>query len=188
MASDEPKSPLSDPGDWPAWATQRVEISAPDPGWSSRGECEARLLESTLAAWLVGRVEHVGSTAVPGLAAKPILDFQARVTDLACAPRVAAALAPQGWHLVPPELDRRSWERFFVRVAGDRRCAHLHLLGLDARQWDDALAFRDALRADPGLARVYAALKTDLAARYGDDREAYTGAKAGFVRQVLATR
>jgi len=60
------------------------------------------------------RRPNVGSTAVPGLAAKPILDLQAAVADLACAPRIAAVVAPTGWHHVPPVLDRRPWRRFFV--------------------------------------------------------------------------
>lgn len=175
------------PGDeWPVWATERVEIVPPDPDWLPRGERESELLESSLARWLVGRVEHVGSTAVPGLAAKPILDFLAQVTDLDRAPEVAAALAGAGWHFVPVELDQRPWERFFVRVVDDRRVAHLHLLDVDAPRWHDVLAFRDALRADPALVRSYAALKADLAARHGDDREAYTRAKADFVRAILA--
>jgi len=135
---------------------------------------------------IVGRVEHVGSTSIPGLAAKPILDFQAQVTDLDSAPQVAAVLAPQGWHLVPPELDQRPWERFFVRVADERRRAHLHLFGVDAPHWYERLAFRDALRADPALVDAYATLKTDLAAQHRDDREAYTRAKDTFVRRVLA--
>ncbi|MDA8371220.1 MAG: GrpB family protein [Nocardiopsaceae bacterium] len=173
---------------WPVWATERVEIAVPRSDWSARGEREREALEAALAAWVLGRVEHVGSTAVPGLAAKPILDFQARVADLGCAPRIAAALADQGWHLVPVELNGRDWERFFVRVAHDRRAAHLHLLEADARQWGERLAFRDALRAEPALARAYAAVKADLAARYADDREAYTRGKADFIRGVLGTR
>jgi len=172
--------------DWPAWATERVEVFAPDPHWLSKGERERGRLESTLAALIVGRVEHVGSTSIPGLAAKPILDFQAQVTDLDSAPQVAAVLAPQGWHLVPPELDQRPWERFFVRVADERRRAHLQLFGVDAPHWYERLAFRDALRADPALVDAYATLKTDLAAQHRDDREAYTRAKDTFVRRVLA--
>jgi GrpB-like predicted nucleotidyltransferase (UPF0157 family) len=85
------------------------------------------------------------------LAAKPILDFPGQVIDRDCAPQIVALLAPQGWHFVPVELDQRPRERFFVHVSRGRRHAHLHLLGVDARQWHERLAFRDALRSDPEL-------------------------------------
>ena len=69
-----------------------------DLAWQERGQQERLLLEATLGAWLVAPIEHVGSTAVPNLSAKPILDFQAAVTNLDCAADLAAALAPAGWH------------------------------------------------------------------------------------------
>ncbi len=78
---------------WPAWATEKVEVREPDAAWHQRGERECQLLASTLSPWLVAPVEHVGSTAVPGLAAKPILDLQAAVEDLEGTPNIAVALA-----------------------------------------------------------------------------------------------
>lgn len=110
---------------WPAWATENVEVREPDSGWQEWGDRERALLEATIGAWLVTPIEHVGSTAVPNLCAKPILDFQAAVTNLDCAADIAAALAPSGWHYVPPELDARPWRRFLVKVAQGRRVAHL---------------------------------------------------------------
>jgi GrpB-like predicted nucleotidyltransferase (UPF0157 family) len=171
--------------DWPAWAAERVDVRPPDAGWAQSGDQECRLLEARLASWLVARVEHVGSTAVPGLAAKPILDLQAAVGDLHCAPGIAAVLASVGWHYVEPEIDGRSWRRFFVKVTDGRRAAHLHVMTRNSTRWDEQLAFRDALRADPTLVESYAALKGTLAAQHADDREAYTAAKADFVQTVL---
>ena len=121
--------------DWPAWATEEVAVHPPDDAWQPAGDREARLLEVSLREWLVTQVEHVGSTAVPGLPAKPILDLQAAVDDLDCAPRVATVLAPGGWQYVPPELDERPWRRFFVKVENDHRVAHLHLLLPDHPRW-----------------------------------------------------
>lgn len=171
--------------DWPAWATEQVEVHPPDDAWQQRGGQECRRLDATLAAWLVAPVEHVGSTAVPDLPAKPILDLQAAVDDLDCASSVTSALAPAGWHYVPPELDARPWRRFLVKVDGGHRVAHLHLISSRHARWRQQLVFRDALRADPELAQRYAAIKTTLAARHADDREAYTAGKAGFVAAVL---
>ncbi|WNV73597.1 GrpB family protein [Geodermatophilus sp. DSM 44513] len=173
--------------DWPAWATERVEIHPADPEWQRRGEQACRDLDAALAAWLVAPVEHVGSTAVPGLAAKPILDLQAAVADLDCAPLVVEALGEE-WRLVPPELDARPWRRFLVHVVNDTRAAHLHLMAPDSERWAQQLTFRDALRQDPGLVRQYADLKRQLAAEHTGDREAYTAAKRGFIDAVRRGR
>ena len=171
--------------DWPVWAPETVEVRAPDPAWQDNGEREREALQASLAPWLVVPVEHVGSTAVPGLAAKPILDLQAAVANLGAVPLIAEKLAPVGWHHVPPELDQRPWRRFFIKVRGERRVAYLHVMVAGTARWDEQLVFRDALRADPGLVDSYAALKRDLAARHATDRERYTSAKADFVRAVL---
>lgn len=133
-------------------------------------------------------MHHVGSTAVPGLAAKPVLDLMAGVATLTAGDPVAAALAPTGWHLVPPELDARPWRRLLVQVCHGRRAAHLHLLRPDDPRWSDQLRFRDLLRADAALADRYAALKRSAAAAHPDDREAYTAAKTAFVQDTLARR
>lgn len=169
---------------WPAWATEKVEVGEPDAGWQQRGDQECQLLASTLAPWLVAAVEHVGSTAVPGLAAKPILDLQAAVDDFELTPYIAVALGAS-WHFVPVDLDGRPWRRFFVKVIDGHRAAHLHVMRRDSARWGQQLAFRDALRADSVLAERYATLKRDLAARYGDDREAYSDAKQAFVHTVI---
>jgi len=171
--------------DWPSWATERVEVHPPDDAWRRSGEQECQRLDATLGGLLVAPVEHVGSTAVLGLSAKPILDLQAAVADLDCASGIAAVLAPVGWHYVPPELDARPWRRFLVKVEEGHRIAHLHLMSLSHPRWRQQLAFRDALRADPVLAQRYAVLKGTLAARHADDREAYTSGKADFIAAVL---
>ena len=170
---------------WPAWATRPLAVLAHDPAWGEAGEVERRRLQHLLAPWLTGEVEHVGSTAVPGLAAKPIIDLQAPVRELAVAPAVALRLAPDGWHDVPPELDSRPWRRFLVKVADGRRVAHLHLMLAEHPRWTEQIAFRDALLAAPARAAEYGALKEELARLHGHDREAYTAAKAEFIRSVL---
>lgn len=75
--------------DWPVWAYERVEVLSADAGWQAHGERLRTRLELLLAPWLVAPVEHVGSTAVPGLDAKPVLDLQAAVKSLSCADDVA---------------------------------------------------------------------------------------------------
>jgi GrpB-like predicted nucleotidyltransferase (UPF0157 family) len=133
-------------------------------------------------------VEHVGSTSVPGLAAKPIIDLMVSVADPdAVVAQAGARLAADGWCYVPPELDQRSWRRFFVKpdATGQHRVAHLHVIQVGNPRWADQLAFRDALRRDDQLAKRYADLKRRLATEHADDREAYGRGKAAFVAETL---
>lgn len=162
--------------DWPAWATEPVAIADPDPTWVDRAAALIGDLELQLRPRLDGgRIHHVGSTAVPDLAAKPVIDLMTGVADLDA--RVVLA----GWHPVPPDLDARPWRRLWVRADGDRRLAHLYLMMPASERWLQTLRFRDRLRASPELRAEYAALKRRLAAEHSSDREAYTAAKAGFV-------
>ncbi|MFA4085155.1 GrpB family protein [Mycobacteroides salmoniphilum] len=170
---------------WPNWATEDVEIIGYDPAWAVRGARERGRLRALLAPWIAGGIEHVGSTAVPGLAAKPIIDLQALVTGLDVADAVAAVLALHQWHYVPPHLDRRGDRRFFVKVIDGHRTAHLHLLTNDSVRWHQQLTFRDALCIDPDLVGAYAELKIQLAKRHRHDREAYTAGKQLFINDVL---
>lgn len=170
---------------WPAWATEPVDLVDADPSWTIRGDQERHYLETLLAPWLIARIEHIGSTAIPDLPAKPIIDLQAPVADLRDPDPIAAALAPTYWHYVEPDLDQRPWRRFFVKVTGGRRSAHLHVMTPDSPRWQQQIVFRDALRANPILTADYAALKRVLAAKHSDDREAYTAAKSEFIRTVL---
>jgi GrpB-like predicted nucleotidyltransferase (UPF0157 family) len=174
------------PSDWPAWATEPVVIVDYDQGWALQAAQERRRLRTLLGPWLVDDIHHVGSTAIPGLPAKPIIDLMAGVGSLDAAPAMARVLTPHHWHLVPPELDARQWRRLLVKVAAGHRVAHLHLLDPGTTRWAEQLRFRDRLCARPALAAEYAELKRRLAREHADDREAYAEGKAAFVRRVLA--
>jgi GrpB-like predicted nucleotidyltransferase (UPF0157 family) len=177
---------MTDP---PAWAYEKPEIRPPDPSWAARGEAVRAQVAELLGPWLVDGVRHIGSTSVPGLAAKPVVDVMAAVRDIDEAAAAARArLERAGWCYVPPELDVHApWRRFFVQPdqTGRHRRAHLHVLPAGHARWTAQLNFRDALRADPALAAEYAALKRELA-RTENDREAYTQGKSEFVARVLA--
>jgi GrpB-like predicted nucleotidyltransferase (UPF0157 family) len=177
-----------DPGDLPAWVVEAVHLSAYDPGWPNRADAYAGELRPVLAPWLLSPIEHVGSTSVPGLAAKPVIDLMAQVGDLdAVVGQTATPLGELGWRYVPPEFDGRPFRRFFARVSpdGQHRQAHLHLMAPGAARWDQQLRFRDALRARPALRDEYAAVKSRLARAHAEDRERYTDEKATFVLRVL---
>lgn len=171
--------------DWPAWATARVEIVDWDPAWARRAAELAAELAERLSPLLAGPVEHVGSTAVEGLAGKPVIDLMGPVRALADAEDAEGRLGTAGWAVVPPHLDRRPWRRMYVLPDGDRRAAHLHLVVADHPRWEEVLMFRDRLRRWPGLAAAYAAVKRRAAEEHAGDRETYTDAKSAFVREAL---
>ena len=144
-------------------------------------EAEAARIEQAFVGLPI-RLEHVGSTAVPGLAAKPIIDILAgRPPRSAVAPYIAAFRQLGYEHLGTEGIPGR---QFFRR--GVPRTEHLHLVTWSSAFWKDQLTFRDALRADPALAREYETLKYDLAARLSpEERRLYTDAKGPFIRRVL---
>jgi GrpB-like predicted nucleotidyltransferase (UPF0157 family) len=177
-----------DAGDPPAWAVEAVHLSAYDPGWPGLAAGYADELQPVLDRWLLGPIEHVGSTAIPGIVAKPVIGLMAQVTDLdAVVGQAGGTLDGMNWRHVPPELDGRPWRRFFAKVSPDgrHRLAHLHLMSVEAARWDQQIRFRDALRTSPALRDEYAAVKSRLASTYADDREWYTDEKAAFVTRVM---
>ncbi len=159
-----------------------VEIVPPDPRWPALFAAERDAIATALAPWLVGAPEHIGSTAVPGLAAKPVIDIMAPVASLdAARPAIAAAAALHYLH-APYQAEVMHW---FCKPTPQHRTHHLHLVPIDGALWRDRLAFRDALRRDPALREAYAALKHGLAATHRHDRDAYTIAKGPFIARVL---
>ncbi len=167
-------------------ASDHVEIAEYDPGWPRRFEAEAERLRDALAGCEVRAIEHFGSTAVPGLAAKPVIDMLLSVPGLAEAREVfPGRLAPLGYVFWAdnPATDRL----FFVRGMpphGECRTHHLHVTEPDGAMWEQLL-FRDYLRAHPTEAASYAVHKRELAIQYSRDREAYTQAKAGFIETLM---
>ncbi len=153
-------------------------------GWPELFAAEARRLEASLAPWLVGPLEHVGSTAVRGLAAKPVLDMLAPVGDLDAARAALPVLIRLGYRLGEHRLDEALWS---YREDAGTRTHQLHLTRPDSALWRERLAFRDALRSDPALRAEYAELKQELSSRTSDLGE-YTAGKRDLVARVLSSR
>jgi GrpB-like predicted nucleotidyltransferase (UPF0157 family) len=130
-----------------------------------------------LEPWLAGGIHHVGSTAVPGLAAKPIVDMIAGVRDLDESRAAYDVLREHGYVHAP---HRPGIAHHFTRPGFS-----LHLTEEGSDVWSERLAFRDALLADAALAAEYEALKRALAKRHGDDLDAYTAGKRELVGRVL---
>ena len=155
-----------------------------DPDWARSFEAERALLERVLEPWLEGGIEHVGSTAIPGVAAKPIVDMVASVRDLEEAREAYEPLEAAGY---VDEPHRPEIAHHFAKPALelDARRLNLHLTEPSSSLWRERLAFRDALRADPSLAAKYEALKLRLAHEHPTDVRTYTDGKRDFVRRVL---
>ena len=159
-----------------------VSIVAYDPRWPARFAEERTRLEAAIGGWVVGGIHHVGSTAVPGLAAKPIVDILVGVRDLGSSRGCFEPLARLGYRYAPYRAQEMHW---FCKPHPARRTHHLHLVPVGSPRYREELAFRDRLRSDPADARDYERLKHRLAVEFEHDGEGYTTAKSAFIRAVL---
>ncbi|MDO8980523.1 MAG: GrpB family protein [Afipia sp.] len=163
-----------------------VEIVNYNPHWPALFDEEAERLRAMLDPSLIVGLEHFGSTAVPGLSAKPIIDILIAVRSLADAQ--ATFVEPLRnldyvYWADNPKTDRM----FFVKGMppfGSRRSHHVHVTEPHGEMWQ-RLGFRDYLRAHPEEAGTYERLKRRLAAEYRADREAYTDAKSAYIESVM---
>ncbi len=164
------------------WVDEPVRIVAYDARWPERFERERLALEDAIGEWTVGAIHHVGSTAVPGLDAKPVIDILVGIESLQAGRVCFEPLAKLDYLYASYRPQEMHW---FCKPHPSRRTHHLHLVPAGSTLYEEELAFRDHLRADHQAAHQYAALKREFAARFPDDREAYTNAKATFIRAAL---
>ena len=162
---------------------EAVEIVAYDPAWPAEFEHERALIARALGDLMLG-IEHVGSTAVAGLGAKPIIDIMIAVHDLADGERCVRPLEALGYEYrgdagIPGRL-------FFARPTPRPRTHHLNMVEQGSDFWHRLLLFRDYLRDHPQEADRYYRLKVRLAAQFRDDRVGYTEAKTKFIESALA--
>lgn len=160
-----------------------IEIVEHDPAWAAAFERERAGLASA-AGDLAVAIEHVGSTSVPGLAAKPKLDIAMGLRSMADVAALAGPLGAIAYENAPVDENAPDWVVFTKREGGPGT-VNLHLVEHGGTRWADYLAFRDYLRGHPEAARAYGALKRELAAEFGRDRMGYPEAKDDFVREVL---
>ena len=160
-----------------------IEIVPHDESWPAKFKVEHSLLALTLALWLAGPIEHIGSTAVAGLTAKPVIDIMAAVHSLEASRPAIAAVAQLGYVYYPYQADAMHW---FCKPSPSLRTQHLHLAPIASPLWVQRLRFRDVLRNNAALAAEYAELKLQLALRFALDREAYTDGKTPFIQRVLS--
>lgn len=193
--SDEDRGCSGGQGNWATWAfpadeawdtlggaPDRVEILPHRAEWDVLARAEADRILRACAGRVVA-VEHIGSTAVPGLGAKPILDLMPGIQRLEDGPPTIPAMEALGYickgeYGIPGRI-------FFQKMRGDQRMVHAHMFVVGVDDWVRHILFRDHLRTHPDAMRAYEALKLDLAARHSSDRDAYTEAKSEFIRGIV---
>ena len=163
-----------------------VRVVDHNPGWAALGT-EACHQVKEAGGDLIADIQHVGSTAVHDLPAKPILDLAAAVTTLDALPALIERLTACGYIYRGDEGDAGG-HLFVWDSEPDVRMIHLHVVTLGDIQWRNYVRFRDLLRQDPDMRKRYAELKRELGLRFPDDREAYTDSKQDFIQQVLNTK
>jgi GrpB-like predicted nucleotidyltransferase (UPF0157 family) len=159
-----------------------ITIVPYDANWPEAFIAVAQLLRTALGE-LALRIDHIGSTSVPGLAAKDIIDVQVTVEDFTCMPQLVDALSPLGYVQVPEILSDHlpplyqgpasDWEKRYFRPPTDQRPMHLHVRALGRPNQRYPILVRDYLRAHPVASGAYAQIKMNLSQRHPDDIEFY---------------
>ncbi|WP_281559320.1 GrpB family protein [Thalassomonas sp. RHCl1] len=162
--------------------SEDVIISEYNPDWPAMFTAEKNFLSGLLPQFITGSIEHVGSTSVPGLAAKPVIDIMLGVKGLAESQRAIEILSANGYCYYPYKSDVMHW---FCKPTPEIRTHHLHLVPFNSPLWLERLAFRDHLRNRPQDAEAYCELKRKLAREHKQDRELYTQNKWPFIQALL---
>jgi GrpB-like predicted nucleotidyltransferase (UPF0157 family) len=157
-----------------------IEVAEYDVSWSGRAGDARRELQNALPGVFV-EIEHIGSTAVPGLAAKPVIDLMAAVDDLAEVTAIGPVLGDLDYHLVETGMRDRL---LYARRGDGRRTHHLHVVTVDSWPTRNERLLRDHLREHPDDARAYGELKVTLAAD-SVDVDAYTRAKTALIQRLI---
>jgi GrpB-like predicted nucleotidyltransferase (UPF0157 family) len=156
------------------------------PRWPEEFAVQRQALEDAFAGIPIS-IEHIGSTSVPGLCAKPIIDILLGAPSLQDIEQRIEALRAQEFNYIPEHEDALPERRYFVKPESSSPRVNLHAVRYGGELWRDHIAFRDSLRSDQGLRDEYARLKRALFLLHPGDRPAYTSAKAPFIQRVLAS-
>ncbi len=162
-----------------------IEIVKYNPCWPSSFDKEKQFLQQKIGHWLQGSIEHIGSTAVPDLMAKPVIDIMFGVESLEKSRPAIDVMQQNGYCYFPYKEDVIHW---FCKPSETHRTHHLHLVPFQSSLWNERLLFRDILRSDKNTALEYQQLKLKLARKYATDRESYTEMKWPFIKGVISEK
>ncbi|UOQ48985.1 GrpB family protein [Gracilibacillus caseinilyticus] len=159
-----------------------VELHHYNPEWANEFQYEKKRITAALGDKIIG-IEHIGSTSIKGLKAKPIIDILAGVQDLREIHGFVSPLNEIEFEYVPkPEWKDRS---FFRKGLWGQGTCHLHICEFNSKEWEEKLLFRDYLMQHPEAAGDYALIKEELAEKYKFDRQIYTKRKEPFIKGVI---
>lgn len=159
-----------------------ITIVSYDPEWPRKYAEEETRIQGAIGEYVLS-VEHIGSTAVAGLSAKPIIDIMVGVRTLAEAEACIDPLTRLGYEYCPEFEDAMPQRRYFRKVSSGAHTHHVHM-ETDSRFWDRHLRFRDYLRDHPDTARQYEVLKRELAETHRHDVASYGVAKSQFIEEI----
>jgi GrpB-like predicted nucleotidyltransferase (UPF0157 family) len=164
-------------------ASSPIVIEPYDPFWIKMFEDEASLIRALIGGFITD-IEHIGSTAVPGLAAKPVIDILIGVHHITDSPLFIPPLTTVGYVYKPEYEDELPERRYLHKKINGVPTHHLHIVEPGTEFFRRHLAFRDYLRSHRDSALAYAALKISLAEKFGSDRSGYTDAKSDFIKDI----
>jgi GrpB-like predicted nucleotidyltransferase (UPF0157 family) len=163
----------------------QIVLAPYNPEWPSEFENEKNRIGTVLSPeWAV--VEHIGSTSVPGLAAKPVIDILVGLRDFDRAMEAVDSLESIGYAYLPQYEDTMPYRRLLILEEENKRSVNLHMVAIDTEFWERHLRFRDYLRSHPEVRDAYNQLKTDLAQKDWASVNDYAQAKTEFIRRVEA--
>ena len=159
-----------------------VRLENYNPVWATDFVAEKVRLQRVFGGAAVA-IEHVGSTAVPGLAAKPIIDIEVGLRHFEVWRGFIKPLESIGYTFMPERVNPD--EVFMPKGPEERRTHYLHITWFGSSEWQKTLKFRDSLRANQTLRQEYEQLKQRLAQQFPDGRKAYSAAKANFIERII---
>ena len=159
-----------------------IQVVTYNPNWPLQFEKERAILSEALKPYIIGGIEHVGSTAISGLVAKPVIDIMVGVEKLETSKGAIPILEQLGYCYFPYRPHQMHW---FCKPNPQFRTHHLYLVPYESQVWLERIGFRDYLRRHSKATIEYAELKKKLARLYRFDREGYTEAKVHFVRRII---
>ena len=161
----------------------QIIIEPYNPEWPELFMCESSLIRLSIGSYITV-IEHIGSTSVPGLAAKPVIDMLIGVKSLADSPRFVPLLEELGYVYVPEHEVDLPERRYLYKQQRGEDSFHLHMVEPQSGFFRRHIAFRDYLRSHAEDAAEYASLKLRLAREFGSDRSGYTDAKTEFIQSI----
>lgn len=159
-----------------------VKLVPYNPEWQKLYEAEKEVIQTELKDKIIA-IEHIGSTAIPDMPAKPIIHILVAIQSLADSKTFFTALEKIGYQ--HRELPFKSERVFFVKGPEENRQFHLSLVEHNSNEWKDSILFCEYLRSHKDVAQEYADLKVSLAKKYENDRDSYTAAKQKFIRSII---